>query len=128
MKYYFKKINKMYKSKSTILKNTKQTLIKSLNVFLKKNQFIRCKILKRNVNLSKLPEILINRKNATFRLRRFLVAVDIIKKSNQITIKKLKKWNEYELIWLDRNWEEVFIHIKDEFKNKDKELFFISCF
>lgn len=118
----------MHKSKSTILKNTKQALIKSLNVFLKKNKFVRCKILKRNVNLSKLPEILINRKNSTFRLRRFLVAIDIIKKSNQITIKKLKKWNEYELIWLDRNWEEVFIHIRDEFKNKDKELFFISCF
>jgi hypothetical protein len=83
-----KKYKKMHKSKSTILKNTKQVLIKMLETFLKKNKFIRCKFLKRNVNLSKLPEILINRKNATFRMRRFFTAVDIIKKSNKLTIKK----------------------------------------
>jgi len=119
----------MYQSKLSISTKTKQQLKKKLSIFLKSNNFTYCKTLKRRINLSKLPDIILNRKNSHFRLKRFFIAIDILKKEKNFTKRVRKKWNEYEVIWLDKNWIEIFIHIREENnRHKDKELFFISCY
>jgi hypothetical protein len=78
----------MYKSKLTISTKNKKNLSKKLDIFLKKNDKIKCKILKRNIFLSKLPEIILNRKlSALYRLQTFFVAIDILKHEQKFTLR-----------------------------------------
>ena len=70
----------MYKSKIRISTENKRALINKLNIFLKTNKYTYCKSLKRKINLDKLPNIILNRKDSsTSRLRTFFVVVDVLK-------------------------------------------------
>lgn len=120
----------MYKSKIAISTKTKQQLIKKLDLFLKKYENIKCKHLWRKIYLSKLPEVLVNRlSSCTHRLKRFFVAIDIIKHWEYLTTRIEWKNKEFELIWFDKNWVEIIIHLREELScKKDKKIFFISCY
>ncbi len=120
----------MYKSKIKISRENKRTLSLKMIEFLKENQYIYCKSLKRRIDLSKLPEAIFNRKSsATSRMKRFFVAIDILKRERKYKKRVENKMNEYEIIWLDKDWMKVYIHMREELnRGKDKILFFISCY
>lgn len=120
----------MYKSKIKISTESKGVLLQKMQLFLVSNKNIYCKSLKRNINLSKLPTVITNRKNsATSRLRTFFVVIDVLKKEREYTKRVSNKRNEYEIVWLDNNWIKVYIHLREEINNhKDKVLYFVSCY
>ena len=120
----------MYQSKIRISTENKWSLKVKMNIFLQSHDYIHCKSLKRKVYLSKMPDAIINRKkSATARLKRFFVAVDILKKEKNFT--KRIEWadTEYEIIGLDSNWSKVYIHLREEVTSKkDRKVYFVSCY
>lgn len=119
----------MFQSKLIVSTKSKKILINFLNQFLKDNKKIYCRAFKRKVDLSKLPEAITERKkSSTHRLQRFSVAIDILKHERNCK-PNLENQNEFEICWLDRNWENIIIHLREETSNwKDKILYFVSCF
>ncbi len=120
----------MYSSSINISTENKKQLINKMNIFLKANKFIYCKALKRKIELSKLPEAIINRKDsATARLKRFFVAINILKWEKEYKKRFNNNCFEYEIIWFDKNWVRVYIHLREKNNRyKDKILYFISCY
>ena len=87
----------MYKSKTKISTESKQTLLKKVNLFLEKNKFIYCKSLKRKINLSRLPDIILNREaSGNSRLRTFFVVMDVLKKEKLYSQRINKGIKEYD--------------------------------
>lgn len=120
----------MYQSKQIISNHSKHTLAKRLEIFLQENHRIYCRALKRNISLEKLPEaILSRRKSATVRLQRFFVAIDILSRAKNYTVRESKGCLEYEILGMDLNHEKVYIHLREELSiKKDRILFFVSCY
>ncbi len=120
----------MYKSQLAIESKAKAILIRKLDKFLKNNQKVYCKSLKRTVFLDKLPDAILKRKqSATKRLQRFFVSIDILKNQKKYFIREYKGCLEYEIIGLDQNNKKVYIHLREELSiKKDRMLFFISCY
>lgn len=105
-----------------------------LEVFFKEyceqHEHIYCKALKRKISLGKLPEAILYRKDsATARMKCFWVALDTLKKEKCFKSREIHGNIEYEIVWLDNEWKEVRIHLRQETtQKKDKIIFFISCY
>lgn len=124
-------MNRHYRSKQSI-ETTKQPslLIKEATRFVTTNTRVHSKALKRKINLSKIPEALDHRRSSrTKRLRCFIVAVDILKNSPDITERIHEGRKEYAVKGYSSDNFEVEVHIREEISaSKDKELFMVSCF
>ncbi len=119
---------KLYISQKVITHRSKQSLIYDLKNYVQKTICIQCKALKnRKLFLDKLPDIILERKNAKHRLECFSIAIEILKKSTYIKQNILNN-TEYEVFGLDRNKNMIKVHIREEIHLKNKKLFFISCF
>ncbi len=120
----------MYKSKIKTSTESRASLERKLKIFLNKNSKIYLKCLKRNVSLDKLPSVILKRKtSATARLQKFWVAIDIMKHEKKYKVRLCKGCLEYEIMGFDCFGEKVYIHLREELSlNKDKILFFISCY
>ena len=120
----------MYQSKIKISTENKRALSWKMLIFLELNTNIYCKSLKKQISLSKLPDVIFKRKeSATSRMKRFFVAIDVLKKEKVYKKRVEKKMNEYEIIGLDQDWVKVYIHLREEInKKKDKIIYFISCY
>lgn len=124
------KFEPMYRSKNKISTKNKVLLEKELTIFLEKNKCIYCKALKRKVYLDKLPMAITGRKKSvTRRLKRFFVAIDILKNEKKCTFREQGKNLEYEIVGLDYNSNKVVIHLREELNTaKNRILFFVSCY
>ncbi len=64
----------------------------------------------------------------TYRMQRFFVAIDILRNEKNYKV-NFENDKEFEVLWLDKNWKEVRIHIREEISShKNKVLYFVSCF
>lgn len=123
-------MSKIYQSSISTSHKNLDLLKKELSRFLSANTNIHCKALKRNIALSKLPEVITNRKSsAKRRLQCFNVAVDILKHARHYKERTYKGFKEYSIIGHSANGFEIEIHLREErTEQKDRKLFFISCF
>ncbi len=79
----------MYQSKISISTENRKNLEQKFLLFLSSNNYTYCKSLKRKVSFKKLPEAILNRQeSAGSRLRRFFVAVDILKSEKTIKVRE----------------------------------------
>lgn len=120
----------MYKSKLEISNKNRKSLEFKLQEFLAKHRKIHCKALGRKVSLGKLPQIIIRRNSSVARrLKRFFVTMDILKNEKDYFVRKKRGCLEYEIKGLDKNGNEVYIHLREELSTgKDKVLVFLSCY
>ena len=118
----------MYQSKKKISSQNRQWLETDVNRFLDKKKQIYCKALKRKVSLEKLPAAITERRDAKRRLQRLYVAIDILQYAKEYTVKKIDKKQCYELRGHSVDDQEVIVHVREEVQNKNKVLFFVSCF
>ncbi len=120
----------MYQSPRLISKKHLPVLRKDLEIFLRDNDSIYARFIKRKVFFDELPDSIIKRKDASRRLRAFGVAMDILKKSDAFT-QRIGKGGvvEFEVVGLSGCNQEVKIHIRQVADaKKNKKLQFISCF
>jgi len=118
----------VYRSKQQISSKNLPQLKAELLLYLQQKSKIYCKALKRHAHLSKLPDAITERKDAKRRLQRFLVAIDILAKEKTYKQKCFKKHINYAITGLDANNEPVFVHIREEITQKDRILYFVSCY
>lgn len=96
--------------------------------FLLDHLFLKNKHIKRKIFLDKLPEVILERKSSRKRrLQCFISGMDILKKTKYIFPNPS---NKSELCFLgeDKNGYLVEIHVREEVHQKDRRLFFVSCF
>ena len=118
----------MYKSKKIIQNKALLSLKGDLYQFLIDNQKIYCSALKRPVFLSKLPDVILRRKSTVKkRLECFIVAIDILR-HDKVCKQNSSNKQEFALLGSDCNGVLVEIHLREESSDKDKKLFFVSCF
>lgn len=120
----------MFESRLNIENKTLPILKKNLDGFLEKNTHVYCKALKKKVYLSKLPEVITNRKSsAKKRLACFQVALDILKHSKIFIKREYESKKEFSIEGLSSDKKKVEIHLREETNTKkDKKIYFISCF
>lgn len=120
----------MYKSSKKIESKGLVILRKDLDIYLRGRNFIYAKSLKRKVFLDKLPDVLLKRKKTLKkRLQCFIVACDILRHADSYGVRlNEKKEREYSVDGLSMCGRKVGVHLREEYKDKDKKLFFVSCF
>ena len=93
-------------------------------------EFVYCRALRRKISLEKLPQsITLRKQSSTWRMKRFIVALDILQFSRSYTKRVHNNLVEFELMWLDKMWKKVVIHLREEYTRwKDKIVYFISCY
>lgn len=116
-----------YQSKRRISTDTLRQLKLDLDLFLKQRKVVPCKILKRNVSLAKLPEVITERYDVKRRLQAFEVAIDIIHYARKYTEKLLGGCICYEFRGYSADGRIVIVHLREEVVHKDRILFLVSC-
>ena len=118
----------MYQSKKTCSTGDLQKLRSYLDVFLSKKNKIYCRALQRKVSLDKLPEVLLGRRDAKRRLSKFIVAVDILRYSHEVSEDSIDDCRCFEIRGLDANGILVIVHLREERVRNDRVLYFVSCY
>jgi hypothetical protein len=121
----------VYQSKGKIQNKNLGSLKSDLILFLSQKSFIYSKALGKKVLLSKLPDVILNRKSTQkARLECFLVAMDILRNSKECTERtNNKKEKEFEIQGLSAENKKIFVHVREEVSlHKDKQTYFVSCF
>ena len=122
------KIIQMYFSKITIDHEPRVILKKRLLDFLRNKNFIYSKALKRKIFLTKLPDAILERKDSQKRrLQCFRVAIDILRRSKHFS-QNPKNRNEFEIKGFSAENYTVFVHLREEISQKNRQLFFVSCY
>ena len=118
----------MYQSKKQISSENLKQLKSDLDLILRQRKMVYCKALKRSVSPAKLPGAITNRRNAKKCLRCPGVSVDILKNSSCCKKKIINKLSHYEIQGKDASGLTISIHLREETHQKDRKLFFISCY
>lgn len=120
----------MYVSPKKIESKGLEVLRKDLDNYLRGNEFVYAKSLKRKVFLSKLPDAILKRqKTRKKRLQCFIVACDVLRHADMYEKRvNLKKEKEFSIEGLSACGRKVGVHIREECTNKDRKLYFVSCF
>lgn len=118
----------MYKSKYSIIKETKQQLKKRIIRYIEKHSLRRCSALRRKVRMDKYIDANNFRIDAKIRYSAFFSGIDILQKSKKYTKKIIDGYVCFEITGYAKNNEIVTLHLREESIDKDKILFLISTF
>jgi hypothetical protein len=120
----------LYQSKKRLSQKQLPALRSELFAFLKTEKSIYARFSKRHVFFEKLPDAITKRKDAARRLRAFAVALDILRKSDDFSVRNGKTGErEFEIRGQILTGEIVSVHVRESIdQKKDKKLQFISCF
>lgn len=121
----------LYRSPKKVSQKGLPALRKDLSIFMATNKSVYARFSKRSVFFDELPDAITKRKDATRRLRVFAVAVDVLRKSEDFSMRKNKVGQkEFEVRGQAFSGEMICVHVREtvDHKKKDKKLQFISCF
>lgn len=120
----------MYQSSKKIEHKGLEVLRKDLDNYLRGNEFVYAKSLKRKVFLSKLPDVILKRqKTRKKRLQCFIVACDVLRHADTCEKRvNSKKEKEFSIEGISACGRIIGVHLREEHVGKDRKLFFISCF
>lgn len=117
-----------YTTQRNSIKGNLQFIKKQISKNIQSQKFIRNKLLKRKIFLTKFLEITLTRKDAKKRLSLFDCGLDIIKNSHNVTQVLKRGKNCYEIIGFNKKSECIVVHVREDIEEKDKKLFLISIF